>query len=53
MHPRVDMQKSESRYGLLEQMNGVISMRDTARGLVATVPDSAFTGTELHEAVSG
>ena len=28
-------------------------MLDTARGLVATVPDSDFTGSELHTAVSG
>jgi flagellar motor protein MotB len=38
--------------GLLEQLNGVVSMRDTAKGLVATLPDSAFAGSELHAAVS-
>jgi flagellar motor protein MotB len=38
--------------GLLEQMNGVLSMRDTSRGLVATVPDSAFSGADLHASVS-
>jgi flagellar motor protein MotB len=37
---------------LIEQLNGVISIRDTARGLVATVPDSAFSGSELHPGVS-
>jgi flagellar motor protein MotB len=39
--------------GLMEQLNAVIPTRDTARGLVATVPDSAFAGSELHPAVSG
>lgn len=48
-----DVQKSELRMGLLEQLNGVVSMRDTARGLVATVPDSGFSGSELNAAVSG
>jgi flagellar motor protein MotB len=37
---------------LLEQLNGAISMRDTSRGLVATVADSAFRGSELHANVS-
>ena len=39
--------------GLLEQLNGVISIRDTSRGLVATVADSAFSGSELHAIISG
>jgi flagellar motor protein MotB len=47
-----DKGKSELRMGLLEQLNGVVSMRDTARGLVATVPDSGFSGSELNAAVS-
>jgi flagellar motor protein MotB len=53
VQPTQDMRKSELRMGLLEQLNGVVSMRDTARGLVATVPESAFSGSELHAAVSG
>jgi outer membrane protein OmpA-like peptidoglycan-associated protein len=53
VQPVPDTRKSELRMGLLEQLNGVASMRDTARGLVATVPDSAFSGSELHGAVSG
>jgi outer membrane protein OmpA-like peptidoglycan-associated protein len=39
--------------GLLEQLNGVVSVRDTARGLVTRVPDSAFSGSELSGAASG
>jgi outer membrane protein OmpA-like peptidoglycan-associated protein len=48
-----ETRKSELRSGLLEQLNGAVSIRDTARGLVATVPDSAFTGSELRTDVSG
>jgi len=48
-----DTQKSELRMNLLEQLNGVVSIRDTARGLLATVPDSAFSGSELNPAVFG
>jgi len=51
--PEPDTRKSQLRMGLLEQLNGVTAMRDTARVLLATLPDSAFTGTELHAAVSG
>jgi outer membrane protein OmpA-like peptidoglycan-associated protein len=43
----------ELRTGLLEQLNGVIPIRDTAQGLVVTVPDSAFSGADLHSVVSG
>jgi flagellar motor protein MotB len=50
--PVVDTRKSELRMGLLEQLNGLLSMRDTARGLVATVPEAAFSGSELHAAVA-
>jgi flagellar motor protein MotB len=50
--PRPDSRKSDLRMGVLEQLNGVLAMRDTARGLVATVPDSDFAGTQLHPAVS-
>lgn len=53
VQPTQDMRKSELRMGLLEELNGVFSMRDTARGLVVTVPDSAFSGSELHATVSG
>ena len=53
VRPKEDTRKSELRMGLLEQLNGVISMRDTARGLVATVPDSAFSGGTLNAAASG
>jgi len=51
--PRPDTRQFEQRRALLEQLNGVISLRDTPRGLVATVPDSAFDGSELHAATSG
>ena len=52
VRPQQDTRKSEFRMGLLEQLNGVVSARDTARGLVATVPDSVFRGSELNAAVS-
>jgi len=53
VHPTRDMRKSELRMGRLEQLNEVVAIRDTARGLMATLPDSAFSGSELHSAVSG
>jgi outer membrane protein OmpA-like peptidoglycan-associated protein len=53
IEPRPDTRKSDLRMALLDQLNGVTAMLDTARGLVATVPDSDFTGPELHAAVSG
>ena len=37
---------------LLEQLNGVVTTRDTPRGLVATVSDSSFSGSELREPLS-
>jgi flagellar motor protein MotB len=49
--PQGEAQK-ELRMRLLEQLNGVLSTRDTPRGLVATVLDSSFSGTELKEPVS-
>jgi outer membrane protein OmpA-like peptidoglycan-associated protein len=51
--PRRDTRQSELRSELLEQLNRVIPVRDTPRGLVATVPDSAFDGSELDAAVAG
>lgn len=51
--PPRDKRKSDLRMGLLDQLNGVLAMRDTARGLMATLPDSDFSGTQLHPAVSG
>jgi len=41
-------QKTELRRRLLEQLNGVLAARDTPRGLVATVSDSTFSGSELR-----
>ena len=49
--PQGEAQK-ELRMRLLEQLNGVLLTRDTPRGLVATVLDSSFSGTELREPVS-
>ena len=51
--PQLDTRASQLRTSLLEQLNGVVSMRDTARGLMATIPDSAFSGAELHSDVNG
>jgi outer membrane protein OmpA-like peptidoglycan-associated protein len=39
---------SELRMRLLEQLNGPFETRDTPRGLVASVPNSAFTGADLR-----
>lgn len=47
-----DTRKSDLRIGLLEQLNGVVSVRDTSRGLVATLPNSAFDESRPHAAVS-
>lgn len=51
--PAQDTRKSDLRMGLLDQLNGVVSVRDTARGLVATIPDSDFSGAELRPSLSG
>jgi flagellar motor protein MotB len=51
--PAPDTRKSDLRMALLDQLNGVTAVLDTARGLVVTVPDSDFTGPEMHPAVSG
>ncbi len=50
--PERETKASQLRMSLLEQMNGVLSMRDTARGLMATIPGTAFSGVDLHPAVS-
>jgi outer membrane protein OmpA-like peptidoglycan-associated protein len=39
---------SALRMRLLEQLNGPLATRDTPRGLVATVPNSAFNGGALN-----
>jgi flagellar motor protein MotB len=48
-----DTRKPDLRMGLLEQLNGVVSVRDTSRGLVATLPNSAFDESRPRAAVSG
>ncbi|HEY9139304.1 MAG TPA: OmpA family protein [Bryobacteraceae bacterium] len=45
-------QKTELRSQLLERLNGVLPTIDTPRGLVVTVGDSAFNGSELREGVA-
>ncbi len=52
VQPGPDRRTSDLRMGLLEQLNGVVSVRDTSRGLVATLPSSAFDGSRPHAAVS-
>ena len=37
---------------LVEQLNGVLVTRDTPRGLVVTVSDSSFSGSELRAGVA-
>lgn len=46
--PDPQARRSALRMRLLEQLNGPLITRDTPRGLVATVPNSAFTGVTLH-----
>ncbi len=45
-------QKTELRRQLLQQFNGVLPTMDTPRGLVVTVGDSAFDGSDLREGVA-
>ena len=44
--------ESEFRMHLLEQLNGPLPTRDTPRGLVATVANSAFTGSLVRPTVA-
>ncbi len=46
--PPPDRRQSELRMQLLERLNGPLPTRDTPRGLVATVPNSAFAGNALR-----
>lgn len=41
-------QKTELRMRLLEQLNGTLASRDTAWGLMVTVPDDKFSGSALR-----
>ncbi len=49
---QADAGKQRLRMRLLEQLNGVVTTRDTPRGLVATVTDSSFSGAQLREPLS-
>jgi outer membrane protein OmpA-like peptidoglycan-associated protein len=44
--------KLDSRMRLVEQLNGVLVTRDTPRGVVATLSDSSFSGSELRGGVA-
>jgi flagellar motor protein MotB len=44
--------KVDLRMRLMEQLNGVLVTRDTPRGLVATLSDSSFSGSDLRTALS-
>jgi outer membrane protein OmpA-like peptidoglycan-associated protein len=46
-------QQMELRTQLLEQLKAVLPTLDTPRGLVVTIGDSAFDGSELRETVAG
>jgi outer membrane protein OmpA-like peptidoglycan-associated protein len=48
--PPVASRQSALRMRLLEQLNGPLATRDTPRGLVATVPNGDFNGTDLRDA---
>lgn len=43
LQEQLENQKTELRMRLLEQLNGTLSSRDTAFGLMVTVPDNAFS----------
>jgi outer membrane protein OmpA-like peptidoglycan-associated protein len=45
---QADHERSELRMRLLEQLNGTLATRDTAFGLMVTVPDRLFAGTNLR-----
>jgi outer membrane protein OmpA-like peptidoglycan-associated protein len=45
-------QRSELRTQLMEQLKGVLPTIDTPRGLVVTVGDSSFDGSDLREAAA-
>ena len=48
-HPQQESaEHSALRMRLLEQLNGPLATRDTPRGLIATVPNSAFNGGALN-----
>lgn len=47
-----DTRKVDVRMRLVEQLNGVLTTRDTPRGLVVTVADSNFSGPELRGGVA-
>ncbi|PWU01835.1 MAG: flagellar motor protein MotB [Terriglobia bacterium] len=44
----VQTSRTQLRLQLLERLNGVLTTRDTPRGLVATLNDGAFSGTLLR-----
>jgi outer membrane protein OmpA-like peptidoglycan-associated protein len=46
-----DNEQRETRSRLLGQLNGIASTRDTAFGLVVTIPDAGFTGTVLRNSI--
>ena len=52
-HTEPDTRAADSRMRLLEELNGVLSTRDTPRGLVITIADPSFNGTALREPAAG
>ncbi len=47
LQPEPDAQKIELRRGLAAELGGLLPTRDTPRGLVVTLADPAFQGSEL------
>lgn len=45
--------KTRLRMKVLEQLNGVLASRDTGRGLMVTIPDAGFRGSELGGDIAG
>jgi len=48
--PGADRQQNEIRVRMLHDLRGAFPVLDTPRGLVVTVPDSAFRGSDLNPA---
>ena len=48
-----DPQKAELRRRLAAQLGGLLATRDTPRGLIVTLGDPAFRGTELNQGTIG
>jgi flagellar motor protein MotB len=46
--PQESAPQGQTRMRLIEELNSVVAVRDTPRGLVVTIPDAAFNGAEMR-----